>query len=217
MSEIELIVRNELFPHWIVYVLLFSIVVLSLIKYQREVVFTNLKTTFFKPPSAIPFSKGEVSFFGATNWALLINYVIVSALAVYMVLIYLEKSDYWLMFLPAAYYLFHISVLFFAGILSGELKVLRDNILLLNFTSHSIGIAFIPILLTWILNPNLSSYMIDVLMIVFLILHFIRIIRGVFLGLRNKVLWYYIILYLCGLEIWPVLVVYLLVSPGFIE
>ena len=215
MNEMELIVRKELFPHWITYVLLFSIVILSVLKYQKEFVFVNLRMAFFKPPSSISFSKEDLNFFGATNWILLINYFLVSSIAVYMVLIYYQITDYWLMLMPMAFYIFQISALFFAGLLSGEFKKLRENSFMLNFTSHFLGLIFIPLLFVWILNPALSSYLVDALLIVFCLLHFMRIVRGIFIALRNKVLWYYIILYLCGLEIWPILVVYLLVSPNF--
>ncbi|HLW29328.1 MAG TPA: DUF4271 domain-containing protein [Brumimicrobium sp.] len=216
MNEFELILRKEIFPHWIIYALLFSIIILSVLKYQREIVFSNLKAALFNPPSSIPFSKGEISFFGSVNWILLLNYFLVSALAVYMILVYFDHVSYWLVILPIAYYAFQTSALFLIGLLSGESKKIQENILLLNFTTHNIGILLIPILLAWVLNPNLSTYVIDVLAIVFIGAHLIRVFRGVFLALRNKVLWYYIILYLCGLEIWPVIVGFLLLSPDSI-
>lgn len=205
-----------MFPHWILYTLLLSIVVLSILKYQREAVFTHLKASFFKSPSSIPFSKEEINFFGSTNWILLLNYFIVSTLAVYMILIYNQDTIYWLILFPVLYYAFQILSLFLTGLLSGELKRINENVLLLNFTSHFIGIAFIPILFVWMLNPNISSYMINSLIIVFVVFHILRVLRGIFLALRNNVLWYYIILYLCGSEIWPILVAYLLMSPYFI-
>ncbi|HZH86948.1 MAG TPA: DUF4271 domain-containing protein [Brumimicrobium sp.] len=216
MNEFELLLRKEIFPHWIIYTLLLSIVVLSVLKHQREVVFTNLRSVFFNPPSSVSFTKEEVSFFGFTNWMLLFNYFAVSALAIYMVLVYFENTSFWLMLVPMAYYFFQLTALFFVGLLSGEVRKLWDNILLLNFTSHGIGIIFIPILFVWLLNPTLSPYIVDGLFVLFGLMHLIRILRGVFLALRNKVLWYYIILYLCGLEIWPIIVVYMLLSPDFI-
>ncbi|WP_417265051.1 DUF4271 domain-containing protein [Brumimicrobium sp.] len=216
MNEIELIARNQLFPYWIIYALLFSIAIISILKFQKEFVFVHLKDAFFKAPSSVPFSKGEISFFGATNWILLINYFAVSGITVYMLLVYFKVGHSWMVILPMAYYFYQSFALFIAGTLSGELKKLKDLFLLLNFTTHSIGIVMIPILFIWILNPELSTYLPKTLTVVFLLFHFIRIVRSIFIALKNKVLWYYIILYLCGLEIWPILAVYLLVSPGFI-
>src|SRR5690554_5359456 len=117
MKEYELLLRKELFPHWIIYTLLFSIIVLSILKYRKEVVFLNLKSVLFNPPANISFSKDETSFFGLTHWLLLINYFLVSALATYMILIYYEYSDFWLVLLPSAYFIFHTLALFFAGLL----------------------------------------------------------------------------------------------------
>jgi len=51
MNEMELTLREELFPHWVVYALLLTITVLSILKNQKEVVFANMKSAFFKPPS----------------------------------------------------------------------------------------------------------------------------------------------------------------------
>ncbi|PWH85686.1 DUF4271 domain-containing protein [Brumimicrobium oceani] len=216
MEEMELSLREELFPHWVVYALLFTITMLSVLKFQKEMVFSQMSSTFFKAPSSLPNARENLSFLGLGNWVLLLNYFVVSGIAAFMLLSYLEINEYWLIALPSLIYLFQLSSLFFVGSLSGEFKYVKDNILLLNFTAHISGIALIPILFIWILNPQLSEYMLVSLASVLTLFYFIRLVRGFLLAIRNKALWYYIILYLCGLEIWPIVVGYLLVSPVFI-
>src|SRR5690554_7081344 len=76
-----------------------------------------------------------------------------------MLLVYFKVGHYWMVILPMAYYFYQSFALFIAGTLSGELKKLKDLFLLLNFTTHSIGIVMIPILFIWILNPELSTYL----------------------------------------------------------
>lgn len=216
MDKLELTLREELFPHWVIYALLLIIVVFSVLKYQKEMVFVHLKGAFFNPPSSIPTARESLSFLGGTNWLLLLNYFGIAGLAMYMLLVYFKMTAYWLVFLPAVVYIFQLLALFLAGLLSGEPKKLRENILLLNFTAHVTGIVLVPLLLIWILNPHLSAYMVKSIGGIFILFYIIRLLRGMFLAIRNKVLWYYIILYLCGLEIWSLIVGYLLLSPVFI-
>lgn len=216
MKEMELTLREELFPHWVIYALLLTITVLSVLKFQKEMVFSHITGAFFKPPSSLPTARESLSFLGATNWVMLLNYFTVSGIAVFMMLSYYKSTNYWLIALPSLIYLFQLVSLFFVGFLIGEFKYVRENILLLNFTAHISGIVLIPILIIWILNPQLSEYMVVTLVAVVILFYFIRLLRGILLANRNKALWYYIILYLCGLEIWPIVVGYLLVSPVFI-
>src|SRR5690554_5084918 len=155
MKEMELTLREELFPHWVLYALLLTISVLSILKHQREMVFVHIKGAFFKPPSTVPYAKESFSFLGSSNWILLINYFCVTGIGVFMLLAYYKSTDYWLVALPTIIYLFQLFALFFAGLLSGEFKYVRENILLLNFSAHIAGLLLIPILFVWILNPQL--------------------------------------------------------------
>lgn len=217
MKEMELIERHELFPHWVLYVLLATIILLSIIKYRREIVYVHLRAAFFKPPLASGLSKEELGFFGRTHWTLLINYFIVSGLAIYMTLTYYQRTDYWLVLFPTAYYYLQILEMYFVGIISGEMKRTHGPLLLTNYTSHLIGIIFIPLLLIWILNPHLSNYIIYTMAILFVFLHLVRILRSIFSALRNKILWYYIILYLCTFEIGSTIIIYIFLSPNFVR
>ncbi|PKR81892.1 hypothetical protein CW751_00720 [Brumimicrobium salinarum] len=217
MNEYELIFRNEMFPNWIIYVLVFTLVILAILKYQKEDAFHNIRLAFFNSFSSVPFSKKELRFFGTTNWVLLLNYFLTSAIAVYMILSYKENQHFILMLLPIAYYFLQLFVLFFTGLISGELKRLYNNIFLINYIAHVIGLLLIPVLLIWILNPNLSETVFKSILFIFVLLSIIRVFRGILIAIRNKVVWYYIILYLCGLEIWPVVVMYHLLSPNFID
>ena len=213
MNEMELTLREELFPHWVVYALLLTITVLSILKNQKEVVFANMKSAFFKPPSTQQEAKENLSFSSLTNWVMLTNYFLVSGIAVYMLLIYFDRTDYWMVVLPGAAYLFQLFSFYFICILSGEFNKIKDNIFLLNFIAHISGIVVIPVLVIWLLNPNFSEYMVFTMVAVVILFYLIRLVRGMLLAIRNKVLWYYIILYLCALEIWPIVLGYLLLTP----
>ncbi len=217
MKEMELVERHEMFPPMVLYVLLATIVLLSILKFRREIVYTHLRAAFFKPPSTTAMAKEEIGFFGKTHWILLFNYFLVSGLAVYMTLIYLQLDDYWLILTPIGYYYLQVLELYFVGIVSGELKRIQEALLLTHYTSHLLGIIFIPLILVWLLNPQFSQYILYALVIIFVFLQLIRIFRSILSALRNNILWYYIILYLCAFEIWTTILLYILLSSDFVR
>lgn len=212
MNEMELVLRESFFPYWILYALLISVSILSGVKLLRPAVFQHISATYIKPPSTIPNSKENLSFLGRASWMLLLNYFIISSITVYMVLIYYEIHQYWLVLLPTAYYFIQVLGLFLSGGISGENKRLTENFLLLNFICQNMGLVLIPILIMWLLNVNYSLYFINAIQILFIAFSLIRYIRGFFYAIQNKVLWYYIILYLCTLEIWPLIVIFKLLT-----
>jgi len=131
-----------------------------------------------------------------------------------MIEVYYGLEFYWLLLVPIAYYFFQALSLYIVGKLGDGIRKLTDHFLLLNFTYHIIGLLLIPLLLMWLLNPEYSNLFVYVIGIVFTFFWLVRILRGIFFAVRNKVLWYYIILYLCSLEIWPLLAVYSLVGTN---
>lgn len=215
METYELVSRTSLFPAWILHALTFSVCILALVKIWRPAVFQHIASTFIKPPSTIPYSRENLSFFGKASWMLLLNYFVVSGICIHMMQLYFETFNPWLFALPLAYFLFQAMSLFLAGVLSGELKKLTDHFLLLNFTYHFVGLLLIPALLLWILNVQYSLYFVHGIAYLFAIFWCIRVVRGILFALRNKVLWYYIILYLCSLEIWPLVAIYVLLIADF--
>lgn len=210
----ELLPREEFFPHWILFVLLGAVLLISGLKYLRPAVFQHFSATYVKPPSTIPQAKEHLSLSGKASWMLLLNYFITSSVCTYMMLLHFEIDRYYLIFLPTAFYFYQVFALYFAVWISGETRRLTENILLLNFTYQNLGLFLIPVLIAWLLNVNYSVLFINITLIIFVLFATLRLIRGFFFALRNKVLWYYIILYLCSLEIWPLIVLFKLLSAN---
>lgn len=216
MKDFELTLREELFPHWILYVLLASVSLLVFLRYFNDNYFSHLRSALYKSPSKIPFGKNVLAAFGMYNMFLLLNYFLTAGLAVYMMLIYYELDSYWLVFLPALIYLFQAIILTITGVVSGQFKSLQENILLTNFTSYFIGLLFLPILVVWMINPYMSVGLMNLLIGVFFVFYILKIIRGILIAKRNNTPWYYIILYLCNLEFLPGIVVYTFLSANFL-
>ncbi len=85
-------------------------------------------------------------------------------------------------------------------------------------TGYQIGSVFLGIISTvWILNPHYQSYAIASFLLVFTFLQVARLIKNTHLLLSSGIPWYYLMLYLCSLEILPLFVAYYYVSMNFMS
>lgn len=216
METFALTIRTSLYPFWILYALIFCICLLSIIKYKNEVVFTNIGQAFIKSPSTVPFSKSEIGVFGWVNWVFIVNYFVVSSLGCYMAITFFNFSNYLFVLTPIILYFLHLFSIQFIGWISGEKERIKEVIVFLNVTYHAIGILLLPILFIWVVNPEWSQELIYSVLFVYIIVHLFRILKSISIALRKKIWWYYIILYLCGLEIWPIILVATILSPNFL-
>ena len=73
----------------------------------------------------------------------------------------------------------------------------------LNFL-HICGLAALIIDLPWLLNSQWNVQFSILALIVFSILYIIRVIKTISFAFQEKISWYYIILYLCTLEFFPI-------------
>lgn len=93
------------------------------------------------------------------------------------------------------------------SLISGESKLI-DNLSFISSSLLNFGGVFLLILaLVWSLNPELTLILSWILIIFLVVFYIIRIFKGLNITFRQKISWYYLILYLCTIEILPVLVV----------
>ena len=105
-----------------------------------------------------------------------------------------------------------ISILYFLVIFIGHNTTrlfLQSNFLQDNFSfisaSHVnfVGLFFLSFALLWILNQPYDTVFIRLFLWLVPLLHSVRIIKGLNFCFRVKIRWYYLILYLCTIEILP--------------
>lgn len=98
--------------------------------------------------------------------------------------------------------------LLFVKFITGEKKLL--DIFLTQSWIHliSFGIIFFLIGLIWLLNPNLKDFLTYVFPYTLLTFFILRFIKLLIASIMEGVPWYYLILYLCTLEILPIVVIY---------
>jgi hypothetical protein len=105
--------------------------------------------------------------------------------------------------------------LWLVGIISGENKSINIPITETVILYETFGIILFFVALCWMLNPHLSVLFLKVFGGIILLEMIVRFSKCVLSVLKRGVVWYYIILYLCTLEILPLVVVYLYLKVNF--
>lgn len=204
-----------MFPSWVLYALLASTTLILLLKFVKTEYFLYKLTLIYKTPTSSTFTIKEASFLDWGSITFLINYIITTSLAVFMMGKYWGNDLGLVILAPTIFYFFQRLALLLAGFLSGERQKLKANKSFLNIINYYIGLMLLPTLLVWLLNPGLSTIMINSIFTIFILLHFYKIIKGILIAFQNKITWYYIILYLCNLEILPVAILYFSIRYNF--
>lgn len=199
--------RVQLFPSYCIYLLLLAIAILAWVKYRFPQAINVLFSFFLRLDMRTTYNE-DVQPFLKSFWWLLLIYSITSGALVYCVLIYFESNYYGLILIPLFYYLFLVIVLrsfqYFLEIKKGGVQ----QVLLLQQTFLIVGISFLPLLTVLLLNVNWAREVFLIALLVVTILLTYRLVKGFRFGIQNNMPWYYLILYFCTLEIWPLLVIY---------
>jgi len=106
---------------------------------------------------------------------------------------------------------------FFAGLListfvTGERELFSTFITQSWVNFISFGIVFFVLALLWLLNSPINPYISQLFLYILLALFLVRMLKILIVALLNGVSWYYLILYLCTLEVLPVLAVFALMA-----
>lgn len=98
--------------------------------------------------------------------------------------------------------------LFVTSWITGEWNLMRTFITQTWVNLLFFGIVFFALGLVWLLNPSVSNELFYVFIYVFLAFLMFRFFKGLIASLLERVSWYYIILYLCTLELLPLVILY---------
>lgn len=211
----ELIAREVPFPDYIAFGFLLSLAVLITSKLLAPNFLTYLLNIIFssQPLSTTAYSDKLSVRRGRT--LLLLNFLIVGLCAMEM-LRYEFGFSFQLvaLFAPILYFCYLFFMLYLVHFITGDVRGLQAQRIVLIGVFQIVGVLAYPILIIWYLNPNFSSFIWNALALFFGLFIGYRIVRGFFIGLSKQISWYYLILYLCTAEIYPILMIYF-VLVGF--
>lgn len=98
--------------------------------------------------------------------------------------------------------------MFAVGFLTGDKESLAENKINTIVFSHASGLVYSILLLIWTFNTQWSNIFVNIFLGIALLFAFYRLLRGFISASKKGVRWYYIILYLCTLEILPFVLLY---------
>ncbi len=203
----DLTVREGTFGTFQLFFLLVSLILIVLAKAGNTHSYSVVLRIFFQPRKAETQIREVWPLLGSPAWLLAMNFVVTFAHSIYLIISrhQTESVISILVSLGISFGFFALAfvamslVAFLTGVKSIYQVPLQTTWVLPQF----VGIIFFLLNLIWVLNPEFSEYLELGLLTLFFVLSFKRIVRSSMYLLRKGIEWYYILLYLCTLEILP--------------
>lgn len=205
----ELLERETYFPGYIAFAFLISLGLLVVSKLLAPNFLVYLKDLIFssQPLSSTAYSDTSKVRQGRT--ILLLNFFVVSFCSMEMIRHEFEWGfNLYLLFAPFIYLIYQLFVLRITYFIVGYKKGIKAQQTILFGVFQVLGVILFPVLVIWYLNPTLSSSLINIVYITFMVFILYRLLRGFFIGVSKQISWYYLILYLCTAEIYPLILLY---------
>ncbi|MFA7272369.1 MAG: DUF4271 domain-containing protein [Crocinitomicaceae bacterium] len=200
--------KTSLFGSYSFFFLILSLLLIVLAKNANTRSFEVVFQLFFRSRKIESRIRENWPVFGTASWFLTLNFIITLAHSLFLLLqkqgitenVYLILISMTISF--GFFFLAFISM-FIIGTLTGLSKIYQIPMQLTWVLPQFVGLVFFLINLIWVLNPLFSDNLIYLFLLFFILLSLQRIVRSSFYLLSSRVEWYYILLYLCTLEIMP--------------
>jgi hypothetical protein len=194
--------------------LVISFLFFALAKWSRNDIFQFLKNISFNRNSILIVLKDYTKTKRLSDFLLLINFWLLCVLGSILLLSsptwksVLPYFPIWLLYTwPVLVYLWQKVFLYFVSLMSGNQSVYTDNNVNLLIFPQITSIVLFPLLLVWLLNSQLNSTFSFLYFIVLFSLFVYIILKGIINSLKQSIPYFYIILYICTLEILPLIFV----------
>lgn len=227
LSISEVFIPNELTPRfhsseWLIgYVLFFAFIVLAFARFARAEVYQTLILANGKFQGVLAFVREAMPLNKPSSWLLLLNYVLSMGVISYLLVenaphIQLPVKE--MVFLvPVAFLLWSLTGFVITGWLTGESDKFSAPITFKIIGAQLLGLLYFLCAILWVFMSFESQLFTQIVVILFLAESFFRIVKSVRIVFKQGVSWYYIILYLCTLEILPLLMAYYALNSNFIK
>lgn len=211
----ELQERSLGIGNWHYLVLAVSFLLIAITRLTQQSILFNLGGLFIRSASIRVFAKENNVLNPTSLIALSLNYVVTTGYLIHIIVstelphISVFSSEWFvLLAIPIAYPLFNIFNQLLCSWLIGEEVLVKESLLIEFTNTHVIGFIYSFLLLFFFIDQRFYSDVRDIAGLVFITLFLWRILRSMFAVYKRDGHWYYIILYLCTLEILPLVVVY---------
>lgn len=197
-----------------------SLILIAIARISNYKAIGTVISAFFSVGSINQILKENMRIISLSSILLLLNYLIASFICVFLVLnrtVGLDSNTSLLFasILPLGFTLFEIVGLAMTSFITGEGKTMEPAFQTSWVGFEFIGLPLSVLALIWIMNPALNA----ICSVIFCVLIGARVLQRItkssILVLNRGVAWYYIFLYLCTLEILPLIVAYYCVQLNF--
>jgi len=208
-SNFELHERETHLTSLLLFVVLLCCSVVGAGRINNTSFFSTISAGFFKfKPQDKSFNEGSRISQGAMI-ALFVNFVISLYLCFFLLFFNGENYNFALISggLMAFGYLFmHQFGFRLAALFSGQTEISENGAQITRQIWFFAGVLLLLLALFWILNMRYKSVFLLVFIVILITSSILRIARGLLFSFRVRFSWYYIFLYLCTLEILPVII-----------
>lgn len=200
-------------------ILFIAFCMVSFARMSKPLLFKNLFVSWTKTQNLSAYIKESMPLNKSGSLLLMLNYFISGSVLLFLKLqeFNLEFAHLLLLSLLTPIVLFVLGLLGFmiTGAITGEARVLREPLYMRIIGAEISGILFFIASVVWMLNVDMVQIVWQTTIFLFCAEYLIRILKSISVVYTNGVSWFYIILYLCTLEILPLFVVYYLVVRSF--
>lgn len=208
---LHLVARPDIHSNMILLALIVCVLLVALARFRQREVFLVLVQSSFVFRSQADQLKDGLRENSITTLLLILQFVFISSLSFYW--INAAKLSSWSFFQQLILFLLPLLFFFYVTLITWiSTGLTRSFRLFSEFNYINLGLAQISGLLLLItffvlfFKPEYKIYGNSIFLFLFLLLYSIRILRSFWIGIREGISWYYLILYLWTLEILPVLI-----------
>jgi Domain of unknown function (DUF4271) len=227
LSISETLIPNELSPRfhsaeWLMgYVLFIAFVTLSIARFARAEVYQTLILANGKFQGIVAYVRETMPLNKPSSLLLILNYFLSMGAISYMMaenFNHVQLPSKAAAFLvPVLFLLWSLTCFVVTGWLTGERDKFSAPITLKIIGAQILGLLYFVCAIIWLFMSFESQLFINSVILLFLTESFFRIVKSVRIVFKQGVSWYYIILYLCTLEILPLLMAYYALNSNFVK
>jgi hypothetical protein len=219
----SLILREQTYTMLLIGILSLSFLLISLARNMNSKSLGTVVSIFFRDSESMEVRLKENMRIGSVSSVILLsNYFISFGLCNFIffhrILLFDDSTSFWLSF-GSSFVLFIVEIvgLLFVGLLSGESRRLHLALLNTLTISQFAGIFYTLIALFWIINTGADKLFLSLYLTIVALKAASRVLKSSATVLTNGVSWYYLILYLCTLEILPLFAICVYLLKNFLK
>jgi len=205
----EAVQRQQLFNTFVTYGMFISAALIAIARFIRPSIFQTLLRVVLNNQMLDQIIRENYNTLRLTDFMLLINFWLTCSMGSVLFLNNLNISLLLHIIWPILIHVFFMAPLFGVSFVSGDTHFRKENSYNLFLVPQFVGLVILPIIILAHLNmsmiPLFSWFFFFAITVLLLYLNW----RGIVFAFQQGISLYYIILYICTLEILPISIVYL--------